>query len=239
MPAWEATQYALGLALPALLVAHVVGTRIAWWRFGADDPYPRIVLVLWMLAPELGARQALTLVLAWLHACIGVHYWLRFRPWYPRAAPWLFAVALLLPTSALLGFVAAGREVSALARTPGWTESVLRATHAPGPAEAAQLLAIRRGFLDAYLLAPWHRRRARPQATPSGALGSDHHPRRPVVSAPQETISTRAGWPASRTSVCGGRAARPAGADRAGASGCQRQARPSGACWRAWAPRRT
>jgi len=153
MPAWEAAQYALGLALPALLVAHVVGTRIAWWRFGADDTYPRIVLVLWMLAPELGARQALTLVLAWLHACIGVHYWLRFRPWYPRAAPWLFAVALLLPTSALLGFVTAGREVSALARTPGWTDSMMRAAHAPGPAEAAQLLAIRRGFLDAYLIA--------------------------------------------------------------------------------------
>src|SRR5262249_35921302 len=30
MPLWEAAQYALGLALPPLLVAHVVGTRIAW-----------------------------------------------------------------------------------------------------------------------------------------------------------------------------------------------------------------
>ena len=153
MPRWEAVQYAVGLALPALLVVHVVSTRIAWWRFGADDPYPRIVLALWMLSPEFGARQALTLVLAWLHAAIGVHYWLRFRPWYPRAAPWLFTVALLLPTLALLGFVAAGRDVSALARTPGWTEAMLRAAHAPGPAEAAQLLAIRRGFLHAYLVA--------------------------------------------------------------------------------------
>src|SRR4029450_503669 len=131
MPVWEATQYALGLMLPALLVVHVVGTRIAWWRLGADDLYPRIVLVLWVLAPEYGARQALTLVLAWLHACIGVHFWLRFRPWYPRVRPWLFAAALLLPTLALLGFVAAGREVTALARTPGWTEAMLRAAHAP------------------------------------------------------------------------------------------------------------
>src|SRR5437867_12184666 len=54
---------------------------------------------------------------------------------------------------ALLGFVAAGREVTALARTPGWTEAMLRAAHAPGPAEAARLLAIRRGFLDTYLVA--------------------------------------------------------------------------------------
>jgi adenylate cyclase len=153
MPLWEATQYALGLVLPALLVVHVVSTRIAWWRFGADDSYPRIVLALWMLSPEFGARQALTLVLAWLHACIGVHYWLRFRAWYPRAAPWLFAVALLMPTLALLGFVAAGRDLAALARTPGWIAATLRAANAPGPAQAAQLLAIRRGFLDSYLIA--------------------------------------------------------------------------------------
>ena len=153
MPLWEAAQYALGLALPALLVVHVVSTRIAWWRFGIDDPYPRVVLALWLLTPEQGARQALTLVLAWLHACIGVHYWLRFRPWYPHAALWLYAAALLLPALALLGFVAAGREVTALARTPGWTEAMLRAAHAPGPAEAARLLAIRGGFLDTYLVA--------------------------------------------------------------------------------------
>ena len=153
MPLWEAAQYGLGLALPALLVVHVVGTRIAWWRFGADDPYPRIVYFLWLQAPEHGARQALTLVLAWLHACLGVHYWLRFRAWYPRARPWLFAVALLLPALALLGFVAAAREVTALARTPGWTEAMLRAAHAPSSAEAAQLLAIRRGFLGTYLIA--------------------------------------------------------------------------------------
>ena len=50
MPLWETAQYALGLALPALLVVHAVSTRIAWWRFGVDDPYPRIVLALWLRA---------------------------------------------------------------------------------------------------------------------------------------------------------------------------------------------
>jgi adenylate cyclase len=153
MPLWEATQYALGLLLPALLISHVVGTRIAWWRYGAEDPYARVLQALWLQAPEVGARQAITVVLAWLHACIGLHFWLRFRPWYPRAVPWLFAVALLLPTLALLGFVSAGREVAARAKTPGWSEAMLRAAHAPDPAEAAHLLAIRRGFLDSYLIA--------------------------------------------------------------------------------------
>jgi len=153
MPAWEAAQYALGLALPPLLVAHVVGTRIAWWRFGAEDPYSRVVFSLWLQVPESGARQTVVVVLAWLHACIGVHYWLRFRPWYRRAAPWLFAVALLLPTFALLGFVTAGREVAARAQAPGWSQAMLRAAHAPDPAESARLVAIRQGFLDAYLIA--------------------------------------------------------------------------------------
>src|SRR2546428_10433716 len=80
-----------------------------------------------------------------------MHYWLRFRPWYPRVVRPLFTVALLLPTLALAGFVAGGREVTVLARTPGWTEALVRATHPPGAAEAAALGRIRNGFLDAYL----------------------------------------------------------------------------------------
>ena len=153
MPRWEVAQYALGLLLPALLVAHVVGTRIAWWRFDAEDPYSRVLFTLWLLNPESGARQAVTLLLAWIHAAIGVHYWLRFRPWYPRAAPWLLSVALLLPTLALLGFVSAGREVAARAQAPGWAQAMLRAANAPDPAEVARLAAIRTGFLETYLAA--------------------------------------------------------------------------------------
>jgi len=137
MPLWEAAQYALGLALPPLLVAHVVGTRIAWWRFDAGDPYSRVLLTLWLQAPESGARQTVVLVLAW----------------YRRAAPWLFSVALLLPTLALLGFVTAGREVAMRAQTPGWSAAMLRAANAPDAAEAARLAAIRQGFVESYGIA--------------------------------------------------------------------------------------
>jgi adenylate cyclase len=209
MPAWEATQYALGLVLPVLLVSHVVGTRIAGWRFDTDDPYSRVVTTLWLQAPEVGARQALTLVLAWLHACIGLHFWLRFRPWCRRALPWLFAVALLLPTCALLGFSAAGREVAALARTPGWTEAMLRGANAPDGAESAQLVAIRRGFLEAYLVALvgvvvargvrglLQRRRSIHVAYPSGR----------VVTAPRgfTILDTSRLGGIAHASVCGGR----------------------------------
>jgi len=153
MPAWEAAQYGLGLVLPALLAAHVVGTRIAWWQFGTEDRYPRVLLGYWVVAPERGIWQAITLTMAWIHACIGVHYWLRFRRWYPRVAAGLFAFALLLPTFALVGYVAGGREVVALARTPGWREALARVTHPPSPAQSATLVQIRLRFLEAYLVA--------------------------------------------------------------------------------------
>ena len=209
MPAWEGAQYGLGLLLPALLVFHVVGTRIAWWHAGTDDRYARVLLIYWVMAPERGAWQAVVLAAAWTHACIGVHYWLRFRPWYPRVAVWLLAVALLLPAAALAGFVAGGREVQALARTPGWTETLMRETRPPGPGQAAGLVRVRSGFLDAYLgalvavvaargvRALWQRRRSVRITYPSGR----------VVTVPLGftvlDASRAAGIP--HASVCGGR----------------------------------
>lgn len=128
MPVWEALQLLLGLAIPPLLAAHVIGTRIALEWFEATDSYANVVLGLWVLHPASGARQAIVLVVAWLHACIGLHFWLRLRPWYPRVVPYLFGVALLLPVLALLGFAHAGREVSALPRASPPISSQERAT---------------------------------------------------------------------------------------------------------------
>jgi adenylate cyclase len=209
MPAWEAMQYGLGLALPALLAFHVVATRVTWWHVGTDDRYARVLFAYWIAAPERGALQAVTLSLAWAHACIGLHYWLRFRPWYPRVAVWLLTVALLLPAAALAGFVAGGREVQALARIPGWSEALVRETRPPAAAEAAGLARIRVGFLESYLAAlggvivargvraVWQRRRSVRIAYPDGR----------VVSVPLGfsilEASRAAGIP--HASVCGGR----------------------------------
>ena len=52
------------------------------------------------------SRQAVALVVIWAHGCLGLYFWLRYRRWYPRAAPWLLIVAVLLPVLALLGFAA-------------------------------------------------------------------------------------------------------------------------------------
>ncbi len=139
MPAWEATQLLLGLMIPPLLVSHLVGTRVAHTWFGTTDSYARVVLALWEQRPDLGARQALVLTIAWVHGCIGLHFWLRLRPWYPRMAPVLLSAAVLLPVLALLGFAHAGREIAALARQPDWVAEVLQAANTPDVAGRARL----------------------------------------------------------------------------------------------------
>ncbi|WP_162820243.1 adenylate/guanylate cyclase domain-containing protein [Microvirga calopogonii] len=115
MPIREAAQLILGLSLPFLLIAHVVGTRIEWTLTGYDSSYLEVVRNLWIVYPAIGARQALALVIAWLHGCLGIYFWLRPKPWFPRFALLLYTGALLIPVLALLGFVEAGR---ALAEAP-------------------------------------------------------------------------------------------------------------------------
>ncbi|MDP7549331.1 MAG: adenylate/guanylate cyclase domain-containing protein, partial [Alphaproteobacteria bacterium] len=56
----------------------------------------------------------------WSHGCIGLHQWLRLRPWYGRARPWLFAADLLLPSLALSGFAGVGKQVAVWAQDKDW-----------------------------------------------------------------------------------------------------------------------
>jgi adenylate cyclase len=139
MPTWEAAQVLLGLAIPPLLAGHIVGTRLAHEWYGQTDSYARLVLSFWALHPALGAKQSIVLTIAWLHGCIGLHFWLRLQPWYPRVVPVLFATALLLPVLALLGFATAGREAAALARRPGEMARLLQQSSRLGPSERARL----------------------------------------------------------------------------------------------------
>ena len=153
MPAWEATQVLLGLAIPPLLAAHIVGTRLAYEWYGQVDSYPRVVLSLWELRPVAGVRQATVLTIAWLHGCVGLHFWLRLRPWYPRVVPWLFATALLLPVLALLGFAHAGGEAAALARQPGGTARLLQQNPRLGAEERQTLIRVEWGLYAGFTAA--------------------------------------------------------------------------------------
>jgi len=113
MPLREAMQLSLGLALPFLLIPHVTGTRIELALTGHEADYPDVVRNLWTLNPASGVRQAAALVIAWLHGCLGVYFWLRAKPWFSRYALALYTGALVVPLLALLGFAEAGREIAA------------------------------------------------------------------------------------------------------------------------------
>jgi adenylate cyclase len=120
----ELAQLLLGLAVPLLLLAHFVETRLAWTLYAHNEGYPLELRSLWVDLPARGWTQSLLLLIAWLHGCIGLHYWLRLKRFYRHWAPLLLAIAVLLPAAALLGFVQGGREVARLLAEPGWVDAM-------------------------------------------------------------------------------------------------------------------
>ncbi|HSZ66164.1 MAG TPA: adenylate/guanylate cyclase domain-containing protein [Xanthobacteraceae bacterium] len=122
---WEWTQLALGLCIPVLLTAHVVGTRISEHVLDTTTYYNTVFIAQWVIDPWLSAVQMLAIVTVWTHACIGINYWLRVRTWYPKWRPFLFTYALLLPTLALAGYVTGGNQVLREAKDHDFVDSAL------------------------------------------------------------------------------------------------------------------
>src|SRR5262244_2511050 len=121
MPLAEATQLVLGFSIPFFLTDHVLQTRVADTFYGADVGYYSTVLHIYFVTnPLRGFLQLVVLVVAWVHAMIGLWFWLRLKPWYPRWQPILYAFALLIPTLAILGALEGGRQVMAMAEDPAW-----------------------------------------------------------------------------------------------------------------------
>lgn len=211
MPAWEAMQIVFGLAVPPLLAYHLAGTRIANAMFDTQDMYTRVLLTIWVQDPWAGMRQSGLFTFAWVHGCIGLHYWLRLRRWYARLFPSVLAAFVLLPVLAFLGVAEAGREVSALAREPGFVERFNFEVGAPSPAQRATLVQVR----DAISIAVWAllgltlaARLLRAQQARRGAKVRVGYPDGREVSVPVGwsvlEASRSAGVP--HASVCGGRA---------------------------------
>jgi adenylate cyclase len=118
---WERWQLGLGLCIPLLLMLHVAGTRIAESMLGVTSHYSSVLIVQWQLSPWLGALQVAAVLTVWVHACIGVHFWLRTKTWYSRWRALFVGVGLLLPTLALSGYVTAGNQVLRAAVNPDYT----------------------------------------------------------------------------------------------------------------------
>jgi adenylate cyclase len=152
----EFAQLALGFAIPLLLVRHVVNIRISNDLFGTSiDNYTFVLWALSVHAPERGVIQLIVLVVAWSHAMIGLHFWLRVRPCYARLRELALTIAVLVPVLALLGIFEAGRHVAALAAAdPSWAERAFSGMALPNPQTTATLDRIAEGLTWLFVTLP-------------------------------------------------------------------------------------
>ncbi|MBA4038565.1 MAG: adenylate/guanylate cyclase domain-containing protein, partial [Bradyrhizobium sp.] len=107
----EPLQLVLGLSVPALIIAHIIGVRLGQTLYGHEKLYPQVLFVYWIWEPYRIWLMLAVMTIAWVHGCIGLYFWLRMRTFYKRAAPYLLAAAVLIPTLSMLGFYQSGRMV--------------------------------------------------------------------------------------------------------------------------------
>jgi adenylate cyclase len=155
MPAWEAVQLIFGLGVPVLLAGHVIGTRGAFEVLDVAVDYPYVVTTLWNDGWLL-SKQVVLVLLAWAHVCVGLHYWLRLRPWYPRLLPLTYPLAVCVPVLGLVGFARAGLESEGFVADEARMTAIYGAARTADPAARAWLTRAREvapwGVLGVYLL---------------------------------------------------------------------------------------
>jgi len=211
LTSWQWAQLGFGLCIPLLLAQHVATTRLAEQYLGTDSSYNSILLLQWQISPRLAVIQAVTLLTVWIHACIGIHFWLRTKLWYADWRLGFFAVALLLPTLALSGYLAAGNEVlreaakdAAFAKNVLGDASLTDDALAVAKRIAAAIIFTHLGLLALVFIARSVRRRIHESRRPP-VLAHPSGQRLPILpgSTVLETLRDH-GIP--HASVCGGRA---------------------------------
>src|SRR3954471_1057140 len=107
----EPLQLVLGLSIPMLVISHIIGVRLGQTLYGQEKMYPQVLFLYWVSAPYRIWLMLAVMTIAWVHGCIGLYFWLRMKAFFKRAAPFLLAAAVLIPTLAMLGFYQGGRKV--------------------------------------------------------------------------------------------------------------------------------
>src|SRR6186713_2481152 len=134
----EPLQLVLGLSIPALVMAHVIGVRLGQTLYGHQKLYPQ-ELYLFFVASNRIWTMTILLIIAWVHGCIGIYFWLRLKPFFRRAAPYLLAAAVLIPTLAMLGVYQGGRSIVVEADDGEWRTHNLTRRQLGTAAEAETL----------------------------------------------------------------------------------------------------
>jgi adenylate cyclase len=124
---WEWAQVVLGLAIIPLMVRHVVATRVASEFLLSSEDYNSVLLSHWVLNPGYPLFHIAAVLTVWVHASIGIHFWLHTKKWYPAWRPTFAIVGLLIPTLAIAGYIAAGNHVvRQVEENPQFIENVLK-----------------------------------------------------------------------------------------------------------------
>ena len=195
----ELLRAVLGFLIPFLLAGHFVQTRLVHALYGVDDNYRRNVSLMWAGGSSLGQMALVTV--AWLHACLGVHFAFRHRPGYRKLQTSWVVATTLLPMLAANGYLAMARE---LQQQPPYVERTTAAQSALVQVAGSAIVTTALALLLATLLARWGRN-AWVRRT-QGLLR---------IRYPERTVQVPRGWSvleASRAngiphlSVCGGRA---------------------------------
>ena len=210
MPAWEATQIVLGLCIPFLLALHFPATQGLNRFFGVNDLYAYVLASIYVVDPLEGLKQSVALLAAWGHGVVGMHYWLRLKPWYAGLKPYLLGAAVLVPAWALAGFLSAGREVEVLLADPAWEAAFWARVNLPGEEGVAWVYRARDGImalaLTAIVLTLGARLLRLALARRRGSVALSYPGGRQARVRPGMTVleaSREAGIP--HASVCGGR----------------------------------
>jgi ferredoxin len=140
MPLWEALQILVALAIPFLLLPHIVNTRIAHVFYGVQDTYLYELARLW---PDRAVLQSLLLLLVWTHGCIGLHYWLRLSDRYHKFRPVLWTCAALVPLLAIAGFAVSGRLTADIMSDPASLAQLQQQSRWPNAADGAVMALMR------------------------------------------------------------------------------------------------
>lgn len=149
--AFEPLQLALGLSIPALIITHLAGVRLGHALFGHEKLYPQVFYADWILRPYKMWLMFGVLIIAWVHGCIGLYFWLRMKSFYQRSKPVLLAAAVLIPTLALLGLYQGGRIVVRDSDSAEWRADNLSRRRVGTYAEQSVLDSIVDYFLIGYI----------------------------------------------------------------------------------------
>ncbi len=144
----EIVQVLMGLAIPPLAVTHMLGTRYLNAVYGLEDNYAWLLLSIWVFKPAFSIVQTALVIIAWTHGCIGIHHWLRLKPWYPRYLMALYSLAVLLPVLAVIGMFDGAREVAAAFTSPAFQQDFFSSHRLP-PGTAGAVTALRDRMLIA------------------------------------------------------------------------------------------